>query len=71
MIIPIRRRSKREPIRRFKRRRVEGVVAVVAIVAIGEVARRTERTMGKKRRPSPESSRDFRTENGIMRWKNV
>lgn len=66
LIRPIRRRSKRDPIRRLSRRRVLGLEKVVVRVAMGVVVRRMERIMGKNRRPSPESSRDFRREKGRM-----
>lgn len=58
---PIRMRSNNAPSRRFRRRIDEADTVVVVREVIGVVARRMERMIGKKRRPSPESSRDLRS----------
>lgn len=62
---PTRRRSKTDPMmrsaRKVRRKRIE---------KLGEMRgeRKRDMAMGKKRRPSPEISRDLRTERGRIGW---
>lgn len=64
-MVPIMMRSRRDPIRRLMRREWrDGDVE-----ERGE--RRTDRRIGKKRRPSPEISRSFRIGRGRSGWDRV